>query len=277
MSTVRYSGPYPTLPITKKQFDRLGEIYGINLSSSDKIAVQDLANDYLAWRVRELVSHSRSETRALFEEVKEAVEPFIRFVSGGLLGFGDAACELEGLLADQYGNCVVRLQSNWLRIQMEDNGLHVPEVRQPVLLALNPTVLMHMGEVLSQILTGVGRSIEWDEKKGHKGFAPGVAFRDLLWHLREWAKAAGYPISPFKNAGRDAAFDAPDKEASPFSKFITELLTILGRAPIPTDLRTAEGIPIISLAEEIGSAEAVAERLKAVAAKANALARQGGY
>jgi hypothetical protein len=276
LSSVGYSGPYPTVTIKREQFYKLQETYGVQLSTRDRRAIRKIVKDFLIWRTRELVSHSRSETRRLFEKVKASVEPFTKFATGTLLDMGDVAGELEGLLAEQYRRSIIPLHPSHLRLQMENGALVVPEVDQPLLLSLNATVLMCVGEGLSQAMRRVDHWFDQDDKSGFRGFAPGLAFDDLLWRLRRWAMRSGYPISPYSIPGyKEVAGGTPDKVAAPFSKFIFELNLFIGCAQIPEGLCTADGTPIGSIQEKIVTPEAVAERLKAVARRANAKAAQG--
>ncbi|WP_139032228.1 hypothetical protein [Mesorhizobium amorphae] len=271
LSIVSYAGPYPRVRISKLEFERLQEIYGVTLRTLDRRKVRAIANRFLKGKVWELVSEPRSKTRAKFEEVRQAVAPFVRFAEGGLLGNGDAANALESLLADSYESIFISIQREHVRV-MPSEG-HLEPSNSPVFVNLNASVLMNFAHGLVLSMDRVGSAIKQDQEVG---FAPGSAFRDFLWQLRDWAKSAGHPISPFKQATIDDAIDAPEKMASPFSEFIYALNLCFRSVKAPIAIQSADDPEKLSLQEKVESPTALAERLKAVAAEANSWAAQGG-
>jgi hypothetical protein len=275
LSAVQHCGPYPTIKIARKHFSELEEIYGLRLSTADRATIQGLCDEYLSWRVRELVSRPRSELGGEFERVRQTIEPFIHFTRGALLG-SEGATQVDSILLENYDRFELQLQPDCFRTEFEEGQSGSPEGQQPIFLPINATFLMQLGEALSRVLISVRNTIDEDNKSGEAGLSPGSALWDLLWQLREWAKGAGYPISPFKNDTKKANHRAPAKLASPFSCFVFELVRILGKARVPARFRTAGGARIESLAENILSVQAMAERLKAVAANANSLAGDEG-
>ncbi|UVK50958.1 hypothetical protein DBIPINDM_004157 [Mesorhizobium sp. AR02] len=217
------------------------------------------------------MSEPRSKTRIKFEEIQQAVGPFVRFAEGGLLGNDDAANALEALLADSYESIFISVQREHVWV-MPNEGQFEPS-NSPVLVNLNASVLMNVAHGLVLSMDRVGSAIKQDQEVG---FAPGSAFRDFLWQLRDWAKSAGHPISPFKQATIDDALDAPEKMASPFSEFIYALNLCFRSVKLPIAIQSANGTEVLSLHEKVDTPTALAERLKAVAAEANSWAAQGG-
>lgn len=276
LSRVSYSGAYPTVRITKGQFEQLQEIYGVTLSLGDRRKVRAIANRFLRGKVWELVSEPRSNTRRAFEKIQEAIGPFVLFAEGALLGKGDSVAEVESLLAEHYKTVLVAIQHDHVRIRVNCGELEPPDPQSLIYVSLNPTVLMNVAHGLVHVLSRVRCAIEQDEKTNERGFAPGLAFHDFLWQLRDWARAAGHPISPFRQATIDDAADAPDKLPSPFSEFIFALNQMFRTVDVTECFQSIEGDEIPSLEEKVESPRALAERLKAVATEANARAPQGG-
>src|SRR5262249_32263289 len=138
------------------------------------------------------------------------------------------------------------------------------ELPVSVRLELNSDTIMQMAISLSCAIERAEADIadqQADAKS--KGFAPGTAFRDWLFAMRNWARDRHLPFGGF----------ADDREApAPFAEFLFELNEMF--AGVQTSKE--DGQPAGSvMRESVKSAKAMAYRLKDVAGMANRLEREG--
>jgi hypothetical protein len=261
----QYSGPKLSIEISEEQFEHdLEPVYGIKFSPEDRAEIADRCNTYLNWRRFELTQESYSDVQRLFAEVKKAVRCFRRFAGGHLFDHSDASATLRWILGMQYRRSPVQVKGNLSVVQL--GGSREPaDVPPNIVLELNDVTLAAAAGSLVYALLKAEQVIQDYEQGDQRGFAPGEAFRNFLLSMRSWAKERSYPISPYKNTGKSGAYNERAKTASPFARFLFELNQLFKKT-------TVEGREV-NLADPVNSAEALAERLKDVAAVANRLKR----
>jgi hypothetical protein len=97
VSHVTLAGPDPTLDISADQFARLESIYGVSLDSDARAELIAIANQFLHWRIRELISEPFKDVVTRFEKMKAPVTAFQSFAQQLTDGSG-AGVQLRGVM-----------------------------------------------------------------------------------------------------------------------------------------------------------------------------------